>query len=669
MSPVADCDLKTFYSLCKGDEERMDTLRTFYGCLVTALEYLHASKIRHRDIKPQNILVKGVTVYLADFGISLDWEGLSRSTTTEDSAKTVLYFAPEVAEHRPRNTASDIWSLGCVFLEIATVLAGFEVEEMQNFFRTTNSDYRFYTNVEIIPNWSTFIALKLPPGDDVSLEWVSEMLLPDPSERPSATSLVSSIAQNARANHILTTRFCGSCCEVDISSEGSGSDGELWADIHETVKPHKNAGFDSLSELLRQQRLSSPPARSPPPLPNSQAVIIEDLPARRDSPSVDMSRYGADRRPISFLRSVGRKLLSSGNSENRPRSERQQRADESDAEYKLAVEAGRYQEAQDQAKRTGRHEEADNDDLANALKLSREEEQLRRRELSTQNAQTLFDNDSIQIAPYVGFSKGYQRQPPIDWAANPTYENAPQQRYDTDSISASAASRSSPGSAQLLFGIGESPITTADKVKYDSIFESLDRRHDGIVMSDECVPFFLESKLPEQILAKIWDLASFRKENSLNRDEFAIAMYFIRQQRNVHSGLAASPPLPLILPRNLLPAKAQDNIKRDSLNHATLPSPGFGGFSAVENEPGLVPPATPFKNNQITGDTKRLPELTPEEKGSFGDLFRQADFDGTGVVPGEAAVKFFQNTGIETRILGEVCHVIHIEHSRSNKYV
>jgi serine/threonine protein kinase len=108
MSPVADCDLRAFYDIAATDDAHLRTLRTFYGCLTAALIYLHSSKIRHRDIKPQNILVKAERVYLADFGISLDWESLSRSTTTEDSAKTLLYCAPEVAQFKPRNSSSDI---------------------------------------------------------------------------------------------------------------------------------------------------------------------------------------------------------------------------------------------------------------------------------------------------------------------------------------------------------------------------------------------------------------------------------------------------------------------------------------------------------------------------------------------------------------------------------
>lgn len=46
--------------------------------------------------------------------------------------------------------------------------------------------------------------------------------------------------------------------------------------------------------------------------------------------------------------------------------------------------------------------------------------------------------------------------------------------------------------------------------------------------------------------------------------------------------------------------------------------------------------------------------LTAEEKRVFGQLFRQADTEGLGVVTGEVAVKFFEKTRLEPRVLGEV---------------
>lgn len=38
----------------------------------------------------------------------------------------------------------------------------------------------------------------------------------------------------------------------------------------------------------------------------------------------------------------------------------------------------------------------------------------------------------------------------------------------------------------------------------------------------------------------------------------------------------------------------------------------------------------------------------------YGQLFRQADTDNVGVVTGEIAVKFFEKTRLDSRVLGEV---------------
>jgi epsin len=111
-----------------------------------------------------------------------------------------------------------------------------------------------------------------------------------------------------------------------------------------------------------------------------------------------------------------------------PRPHRAQRADEEDAEYKLAIEASKYQEEEDRKKRQSRNGEPEDDDLAKAIKLSKEEEELRRRQLEDQNAASLFDDDPIQtMQPTGGFNQGYQQQPQVDWAGNPIDQSIQQQ--------------------------------------------------------------------------------------------------------------------------------------------------------------------------------------------------------------------------------------------------
>ncbi|KAF2835012.1 kinase-like protein, partial [Patellaria atrata CBS 101060] len=99
------------------------TVERFFGCLASALGFLHNQSIRHKDIKPQNILVHKHQIYLTDFGLALDFAQLDGSFTSgTGNAFTRRYAAPEVLLGERRDRKADIFSLGCVFLEIYTTL-------------------------------------------------------------------------------------------------------------------------------------------------------------------------------------------------------------------------------------------------------------------------------------------------------------------------------------------------------------------------------------------------------------------------------------------------------------------------------------------------------------------------------------------------------------------
>jgi len=186
MAPVADCNLSVYLSTYSATPKPKDLLE-FFGCLASALDYLHGIKIRHRDIKPENILVKGDKVYLTDFGISLDWENLTRSTTTKDTAKSLIYCAPEVASSEKRNSSSDIWSLGCVFLEMLTVLNGFLVQDMRLFFKSKSESQRFYENIPQVPEWISNLLTTSTSTAHETEPWIQCMLQEQPDKRPKPT--------------------------------------------------------------------------------------------------------------------------------------------------------------------------------------------------------------------------------------------------------------------------------------------------------------------------------------------------------------------------------------------------------------------------------------------------------------------------------------------------
>ena len=119
MDPVAEMNLQEFLSQSVFKPAEYVCIREAFGCLCSAIKYLHSQNVRHKDINPKNILVKQRQMYITDFGLAIDWKMLGRSTTTGDHGPiTKEYAAPEVRENEPRNSGADIWSLGCVYLDL-----------------------------------------------------------------------------------------------------------------------------------------------------------------------------------------------------------------------------------------------------------------------------------------------------------------------------------------------------------------------------------------------------------------------------------------------------------------------------------------------------------------------------------------------------------------------
>lgn len=166
---------------------------------MNGIAFCHSRRILHRDLKPQNLLIdKEGMLKLADFGLARAI-GIPVRTYTHEIV-TLWYRAPEVllgAKHY--STAVDMWSVGCIFAEMASHTPLFpgdsEIDELFKIFRVLGTPTEaIWPGVSQLPDYkpsfpqwpAVSLSKAVPYLDSDGIDLLSKMLVYDPGKRISA---------------------------------------------------------------------------------------------------------------------------------------------------------------------------------------------------------------------------------------------------------------------------------------------------------------------------------------------------------------------------------------------------------------------------------------------------------------------------------------------------
>ncbi|KAJ1021640.1 hypothetical protein NDA16_003776 [Ustilago loliicola] len=158
----------------------------------------------------------------------------------------------------------------------------------------------------------------------------------------------------------------------------------------------------------------------------------------------------------------------------------------------------------------------------------------------------------------------------------------------------------------VLAGSGATwDVTPEEKARADQFFDGLDVSKQGKLDGAAVVPFFIQSKLTESVLAHVWDLSDITQSGTLSKDEFAVAMHLINDQ-------LAGKPLPQELPSSLVPPSMR-NMNLPAAVNPQQSDTQKDLFSLMDDDP--PPPTisassafiTPSPAAPVVGNTQSTP--------------------------------------------------------------
>nr|XP_043881062.1 epidermal growth factor receptor substrate 15-like 1 isoform X1 [Solea senegalensis] len=210
-------------------------------------------------------------------------------------------------------------------------------------------------------------------------------------------------------------------------------------------------------------------------------------------------------------------------------------------------------------------------------------------------------------------------------------------------------------------------IRPDEKGKFEGIFESLTPVK-GLLSGDKVRPVLINSKLPLDVLGKIWDLSDVDKDGHLDKEEFTVAMHLVYRAMEKE-------PIPASLPTSLIPPSKRKKIA-GALPGAVAVLPALSGLAggpaplkdALRSTPpplsaaplsaaplsisgvGLSPKHS-FKSSSQPAVNWVVPVADRER---YKDIFKQTDTDGDGLVNGTEVIEIFMHSNLSQTMLAQI---------------
>ncbi|KFP73655.1 Epidermal growth factor receptor substrate 15-like 1, partial [Apaloderma vittatum] len=175
-------------------------------------------------------------------------------------------------------------------------------------------------------------------------------------------------------------------------------------------------------------------------------------------------------------------------------------------------------------------------------------------------------------------------------------------------------------------------VRVEEKAKFDGIFESL-LPVNGLLSGDKVKPVLMNSKLPLDILGRVWDLSDIDKDGHLDKDEFAVAMHLVYRALEKE-------PVPSLLPPSLIPPSKRKK------------TPVFPG--AVPVLPASPPPKDSLRSTPSHGSPSVNWVVPMSEKVRYDEIFLKTDTDMDGFVSGQEVKDIFMHSGLSQNLLAHI---------------